>query len=194
VALSREAGARGGTIARRAARRLGWQVYDQEMLEYMAQNTVVRQGVADNLSAQAAAWAEARLEHLLREQNLSQHPSVMNLARVILALGAQGDVVLIGRGAACILPRETTLAVRVVAPLEDRIAYMAQWMRLTQAEAAERVAHRDRRREEFITTHFHQPTGDIQLYDLILNSSSIGEELCADLIAHAARSRSEQLT
>jgi cytidylate kinase len=123
VALSREAGARGGTIARRAARRLGWQVYDQEMLEYMAQNTVVRQGMVDHLSTQAAAWAEMQLEQLLRAQSLSQNPSVVNLARVILSLGAQGEVVLIGRGAACILPRETTLAVRIVAPLEDRIAF-----------------------------------------------------------------------
>ncbi len=38
VAISREAGARGSTIGRRAARILGWPVYDQEMIEYMAQD------------------------------------------------------------------------------------------------------------------------------------------------------------
>src|SRR5690242_12897526 len=32
IAVSREAGARGGTIARRVGRKLGWQVYDQELL------------------------------------------------------------------------------------------------------------------------------------------------------------------
>ena len=40
--------------------------------------------------------------------------------RVILALGAQGEVLLVGRGAGCLLPREATLHVRIVAPLEDR--------------------------------------------------------------------------
>src|SRR5713101_7959730 len=64
VALSRQAGARGGSIGRRAARKLGWQVYDQEVLEYMAQDTVARQGIGKHLSRPAAEWAEARLQEL----------------------------------------------------------------------------------------------------------------------------------
>src|SRR6516225_10024827 len=61
IALSREAGARGGSIARRTGRLLGWQVYDQELLEYMAQDATVRQGVVENLSRPIAEWVEARL-------------------------------------------------------------------------------------------------------------------------------------
>ena len=62
-------------------------MFDQELLEYMAQDGVVRQGVLDNLPPEAAEWAEERLQMLLREQNLSQHPAILNLARVVLALG-----------------------------------------------------------------------------------------------------------
>src|SRR5437879_2065147 len=155
VALSRQAGARGGTIGRRAARKLGWQVYDQELLEYMAQDAGARQGLGDHLPRPAAEWAEARLQELEREVALSVGPpSLLHLARVVLALGAQGQVVMIGRGAGLILPRQTTLHVRVVAPLPDRIAYMGQWMRLTVEEAAEKVRSRDERRGEFLRTHF----------------------------------------
>jgi cytidylate kinase len=111
---------------------------------------------------------------------------------VVLALGAQGGVVLIGRGAGCILPADSTLNVRVVAPLADRIAYMGQWLRLTEAEAAERVRLRDQRRAEFIDTHFHRRPDDVHQYHLVLNSSFLGEELCAELIARAARERAEQ--
>ena len=112
VAISREAGARGGTIGRRVGRKLGWQVYDQELLEYVAQEGVVRQGVLDDLPP-AAAVGRGSACSLLREQSVSQHPSILNLARVILALAAQGESVLIGRGAGFILPRATTLHVRV---------------------------------------------------------------------------------
>jgi cytidylate kinase len=98
-------------------------------------------------------------------------------------------VVLVGRGAGCILPRETTLHVRVVAPEEERIAFMSQWLRLTLAEAAERVRLRDARRAEFVLTHFHRRADDIHQYDLVLNSSLLGEELCSELIAQAARGR-----
>jgi cytidylate kinase len=189
VAVSREAGSRGGTIARRVGRKLGWQVYNQELLEYIAQEGVFRQGMSEDLPAAAAAWAEERLQTLITEQHLSEHPSVLDLARVILALGAQGDVVLIGRGAGCLLPRDTTLHVRIVAPLEDRIAYLSQWLRLTVPEAAEQVRLRDSRRAEFLQTHFHRQPGDPYQYDLLLNSSLLGEELCADVIAQAARAK-----
>jgi hypothetical protein len=193
VAVSREAGARGGTIARRVGRKLGWQVYDQEILEYMAQDAVVCQGLLENLPPPAAEWAEGQLQRLLREQNLTQHPLIVNLARVVLALGAQGEVVVIGRGAGCILPRQTTLNVRVVAPLEERIAYMGQWLRLTVEEAAQRVRLRDERRSEFMSTHFHRQPGDVHQYDLVLNSGVLGEEVCAELIVQATKARAAQL-
>jgi cytidylate kinase len=189
IAISREAGARGSTIGHRAAQKLGWQVYNQELLEYIAHEGAFRQNVADNLGPEATQWAEKRLQKLLREQNLSQHPSIMALARIILALGASGEVVIVGRGAGCILPPDSTLNVRIVAPLADRIAYMSQWLRLTEKAAADEVRLRDSRRAEFIPTHFHRQPSDIYQYDLILNSSLLGEDLAAEMIARAARAK-----
>ena len=190
VAFSREAGARGSSVGRRVGRQLDWPVYDQELLEYMSQDTVARQGMLDNLTPAADAWVEGQLQQLMREQNLSQHPSIQNLARVVLALGAQGEAVLIGRGAGFILPRASTLHVRMVAPLDERIAYMSEWLRLTRDEAAEKVRVRDARRNEFISTHFHRNPDDVHQYDILLNASLLGEEVCAELIAQAARARS----
>ncbi len=189
IALSREAGARGGTIARRIGRKLGWQVYDQELLEYMAQEAIVSQGVLDAPPTTPADWAEAHLQQLLRDRAVSEHPTLVNLARVVLALAAQGQSVLIGRGAGCILPRDTTLNVRIIAPLNERIAYMGQWLRLTVEEATERVRLRDERRREFVANNFHRDPADVHQYDLILNSSFLGEDVCAELIAQAARVR-----
>jgi len=189
VAVSREAGSRGGSIGRRVARKLGWPVYDQELLEYVSQEGRLHQELIDGLPPAAGAWLEQRLDQFLREQSVSQHPSILRLARAILALAAQGSVVLIGRGAGLMLPAETTLHVRVVAPLADRIAYMSQWLRLTVEEATERVRLRDARRAEFLTTHFHRQPGEAHQYDLLLNSSLLGEELCAELVAHAARAK-----
>jgi cytidylate kinase len=191
VAVSREAGSRGGSIARRAGRKLGWQVYNQELLEYIAQEGTLRDEAAEALPPEAARWAEERLQALLRGGRISEHPSVVDLARVALTLGAQGEVVLVGRGAGYLLPPETTLHVRVVAPHADRVAYMSQWLRLTVEEAAEQVRLRDSRRAEFLQTHFRRQPGDPCDYDLLLNSSLLGEELCAELIAQAARAKRE---
>ncbi len=189
VALSREAGARGGSIGRRVGRLLGWQVYDKEVLEYVAQEATVRQDVLRNQGDDAARWSEERVQALLREGRLSGEPSVAHLARVILALGAVGQVVFVGRGAGCLLPPASTLNVRIVAPLPDRVAYLGQWLRLTAEEAAERVRLRDRRRADFLATHFDRRPDEIYPYDLVLNSGLLGEELAADLIVQAARAK-----
>jgi cytidylate kinase len=193
VALSREAGSRGGSISQRAGAKLGWQVYPQELLEYIAQEGNFRQEVMENLSAEAKAWVDAQLDRLLKAQDLSRNPSIVELARVVLSLGSQGDVVLLGRGAGFILPAQTTLHVRFIAPLQDRIAYMSQWLRMTEEEATTQVRTRDQRRADFIATHFHRKPGDIYQYDLLLNTSLLGEELCAELIVRAARAKQAAL-
>jgi hypothetical protein len=189
IAISREAGARGGSIGRRVGRKLAWQVYDQEVLEYIAQEGGIRQELLDAQDAAAVTWAAEHLQALVRADTVEPSSPLSNLARVVVALAAQGQVVFIGRGAGCLLPAASTLKVRILAPLADRIAYMSQWLRLTREEAAERVRLRDNRRAEFLQTHFHHDPNDIYQYDLVLNSSLLGEEVCAQLIVEAAQAK-----
>jgi len=187
IAISREAGARGGTIARHAGVKLGWQVYPQDLLEYVTQDAAARQEILDDLPAGAEAWVEKQLGRLARIDGVSRNASVVELARVVLYLGARGAAVVVGRGAGCILPAASTLNVRMVAPLDDRIAYMTQWLRLTEDEAADHVRRLDERRSDFVRTHFHRDPADVYQYDLILNTSLLREEGCAELIVQAAQ-------
>src|SRR5690349_8606535 len=64
IALSREAGARGGTVARLVGQRLGWPVYDQEHLEFLAADPVARANLMDDLAPAWVAWFDARLAEL----------------------------------------------------------------------------------------------------------------------------------
>jgi cytidylate kinase len=189
VALSREAGSRGGSIARRAAARLGWQVYSQDLLEYIAQDVNFRQGIEDQLTPAAVHWVEEHLEQLRAAAGLGLERLWLDLARTLFSLAARGKVVLIGRGAGFLLPSRSTLHVRIMAPLSDRVAYMSQWLRLTLDEAAQQVRLRDSRRADLIARHFQRQVGDVYQYDLLLNSSLLGEELGADLIVAAAHAK-----
>jgi hypothetical protein len=190
IAISREAGARGSTIARHAATKLAWQVYPQDLLEYVTQDTAARAEILDDLPTGAVDWVDEQIARLLRVDGVSRNPSVLELARVVLFLGAGGNAVVVGRGAGCVLPAASTLNVRIVAPLADRIAYMAQWLRLTEDEAADHVRRLDQRRADFVGTHFHRDPADVHQYYLVLNSSLLGEERCAELIVQAAQAKS----
>ncbi len=72
IALSRESGARGTNISRRLGRLLGWQVYDQELLEYMSQDAAVRLGLVENLPTACLEWIETRLAELRRTCGLGK--------------------------------------------------------------------------------------------------------------------------
>jgi cytidylate kinase len=189
IAISREAGSRGATIATRAGEKLGWDIYTQDLMDYIVQNAAARLELEEKLPAGALAWSEAHLQNLTTDQQLSRNPAIQELSRLVMLLGAQGHLILLGRGAGFVLPKATTLHVRLVAPLADRVAYMAQWLRLTEEEAADQVHKRDHRRTEFLTTHFHRKPNDIHVYDMILNTSLLGEERCAELIAAAAKAK-----
>ena len=49
IAISREAGSRGATIAKRAGEKLGWDLYTQDMLDYIVQTTAVRNELQEKL-------------------------------------------------------------------------------------------------------------------------------------------------
>jgi cytidylate kinase len=193
IAISREAGSRGTSIAKRAGAKLGWQVYTQDLLEYAAHEATARQEIMDNLSPAALHWVEEQLERLLDDRTAHWPSSLVDMARLMLSLGATGEVLLIGRGAGCMLPRHATLQVRIVAPLADRVAYMSQWLCLTGEEAARQVHLRDQSRTAFIQDHFQRQVADVYQYDLLLNSTLLGEELSAELLVQAARAKASAL-
>jgi cytidylate kinase len=192
IAISREVGARGGAIARRLGAKLGWQVFDSDMLEYSAQDATACASLLAELPPEAPAWIEERMRWLQQHQILAPDQSIEREARLILSLGAHGEVIFVGRGAGFILPRNSTLHARMIAPQDDRISYMSQLLRMSREQAAEHVCQREAERERFVSRCFQLPATGI-VYDIILNSSALGEELCADLINQAANGKCGKL-
>lgn len=194
VAISREAGARGGSIAKRLGKRIGWQVYTQDLLEFMCSNEAARSQLLSDTPRESVVWADHQLDRLRQEKVVNPKVELGEMPRLILTLAARGRVILVGRGAGHMLPRDSTLHVRIVAPLHDRVSYMAQWLRLPPEEAALQVRDRDEKRAEFLLKYFNRRMVDPYDYDLILNSLLLGEDLCTDLIANAVRGKEELLS
>lgn len=193
VAVSREAGARGGGIARRVGKRLGWEVYTQEHLEFLCAHDASRQSVLADLPPTAAGWVAAQLDRVRRDRGIDPEAEGGDMPRLILSLAARGQAILVGRGAGFYLPRESSLHVRIVAPLAARVAHLADLLRLTREQAAEQVRQRDERRAEFLLKHFGRRTADPYDFDLVINSGLLGEETCADVILSALNGKQDAL-
>lgn len=189
VAISREAGARGATIARKVGELVGWQVFDQESLDYLVQDDTARQQLQAEVPTSARSWADAYFSRIQLNQKLASYPDTAAMIRILLAIAARGDAVIVGRGAGFLLPAESTVHVRVIAPFERRVAFFGQSMRLSREEAATEVRVRDERRAEFLKRTLNRDPADPTGYDVVVNADRLGLEGSAQLIAWAIRTK-----
>lgn len=187
IAVAREAGALGTEVATELGKRLNWPVYDQLLLERIAQEMGLRTQLLESVDEKRKGWLLEVVEGLVAATSVSELTYVRQLVQTILSLGTLGNCVIVGRGAAHILPPETTLRVRVVASVEDRIAAVKNRLHLTQEKAAKWVAETDHQRQVFVKDFFLKDPTDPHLYDLVLNTSKWTVGDCADLIHHGLR-------
>jgi len=187
VAVSREAGARGTTLARKVGELLGWQVFDQDLLDYLQMNDGEREQLLADIPASAKDWADAHLARLRQARRVEADDDTARLYRLLFAVAARGDAVLVGRAAGHLLPVESTLHVRVAAPLDTRVAYLAQTLRMTRDEAAAEVRRRDAGRAEFVSRTVFLDAADLSGYDLVVNPVRLGLEAAAQLVGWAVR-------
>jgi cytidylate kinase len=189
VAISRQAGARGTTVARKVAEILDWQLFDSDTIDYLAQTDTARAQFLAEVPAGALAWADAHLARLLRFDGLNAEAEALRLVRLVLAVAARGSAVIVGRAAGFLLPAETTVHARVIAPLEARVAYMAQELRLTRPEAVEEVRARDARRALFLDRTLARDVSDLTAFDVVVNSDRLGVEGAAQFVGWAVRTK-----
>jgi cytidylate kinase len=187
LAITREAGTPGTSVAREVGVRLDWPVYDHELVEMIAKETGLRTSLLDSVDEHHRPWLLECIEALGSARRLSESGYAVHVFETVVALGTHGHCVIVGRGAAHILPSFNTLRVRLVGLLEDRVASAARQQNLSHEEAARWVEKTDRERTEFVRAHFFKDPTDSRHYDLVLNTSRWSVPECADLIVRAVR-------
>lgn len=189
IAISREAGAAGSDVARAIGQRLHWPVYDREIIDLIAEESGLRTELLESVDEHDRGWLIDAIESLKRRDRVTSANFVHHLVHVLTALAAHGECVIVGRGAAACLPRDTTLRVRVIASLGDRVRRMAADRALSEDDASDMVERIDRDRAKFIANHFHRDVEDVHNFDLVVNASRLTPEACADLAVAALRAR-----
>ena len=88
--FSREKGAGGSAVARRAGKYLGWQVFDSELVDAIAEKARVRRELIESLDERDQATILKTVGQLLRPQSIDKSGYRAHLREILLALGHQG--------------------------------------------------------------------------------------------------------
>jgi cytidylate kinase len=176
VAISREAGAGGGEIGLCAGQRLGWHVYDRNLLDQVANQFHVSRTMLDLVDETRSNWVYDVLGTWMDRKIVPHEKYVAYLSRVLLAAAQQGNAVFIGRGAQFLLPRQKLLAVRIVASEKHRIQQIIDRTGTSEAVAKRCMQEIDEGRREFVDRFFHHDIADSHHYDLVINVDRCGPE------------------
>lgn len=187
IAISREVATAGVEIARRAASRLGsgWRILDRELVETLARELEVSPTMLELMDETRSNWFSDSLLTLLEPHLTIQDSYVAMLRKIMLLAACDGQVIFVGRGAGFMLPRQTGLRVRLIAPRELRLERFAAERHLEPRAAAKLMREMDEDRDRFVRHHFHCNANDPSLYDLVVDSSALGVDGTAELVRSA---------
>lgn len=117
------------------------------------------------------------------EEKLSDH-KYESEAEAIRKL-AENPCIILGRCASDILKdRMNVLNIYVSAAKEDRIQRIMKKENLDHDAAKEKVEHTDEERAAYYYEHTGKTWGDVNDYHMILDTSDLGVENCADILMH----------
>jgi cytidylate kinase len=185
VCISREAGAGGGTLARLVGTRLDWKVYDHELIEAIAHGMEVPVEEAKTYDELSPSVIQDWLLPLREEHYAPQEAYLDHLAKLVESIGRAGQSILVGRGAGFLLPRESTLSVRVVAPLRARAQRLADRMGVSVRTARRAARELDARFLKFARTMYRVNAADPHHYDLVLDTHSLGLPIATEILVRA---------
>jgi cytidylate kinase len=202
ITVSRQYGSGGSEVAERVARALGWKVYDNAVVEEVAQRLRMtpaevasrEERVPSLVERMASAMALGAPEMIPVVGDLLAQPSeermVMVTRRVIEDAVRAGPAVLVGRGAQCMLAARTdALHVYCYAPVEELVRYAVEVLDVPFHEASRRVADVNHQREQYVKLHFQRDWRDLANYDLCVNTARLGLDGSAELVTQLARER-----
>lgn len=189
LVVSRERGSGGTQIARLVGERLGWHVFDREIVDEIARRAQVRQQLVESVDERVRSRWSLVLGKPSNGATLDWHDYLYHLREVVLALGHHGHAVLVGRGAQWILPREGSLRVRVIAPIEIRARRLAERQGRNPNDARRDVEDTDRQRMAFLRRAFgHDPSAP-HWYDLVLNTGDLDINAAAAIVLAALKEK-----
>ena len=196
LAVSRQLGSGGSLIGREVAKRLGFGYFDRDILHQAAESLRVDEaGLAPLEERSETFWERIAPPFLLGVTDGSILPAVPLFTTgselfaaergIIQSIAARDNAVIVGRGGVHVLSNHPGLvAVFVHAPESFRVRRLMEAGGVATAdEAIELVRRSDKQRSEFHKSLTHHQWTDASMYDVCVNTYTVGLGEATDVVA-----------
>ena len=208
ITISREFGSGGNIIGKLLAEKLGYAFYDKEIIDQAAQNSgLSAEFISKNDQKLPSAWLYSILVGAtyaapgtnnattgITTGTLPLADQIFNAQRqAIIDLAKKGPCVIVGRCADYVLRhcdeinRNELLNVFIYAPMEDKVKRAVEQKKLDAKTAEKDIKLIDKGRANHYNTFTQRTWGNRAHYDVLLNSSTLGLEKTAALLAEMVK-------
>ena len=198
ICIGRKFCSGGRNIAALVADRLGIRVYDRDLLKKASQDTGFSEEFFDKADEEKTrkGLRSIFMNHLTGSglsSNYLSNESIFNMqSEAIRKIHCQEDCVFIGRCADYVLrDSDRMLNVFIAADTNDRVKRVCRHADegMTPSKALSLIEDIDRKRASYYNYFTGRTWGDPANYDICLNSTVLGYEKCAGIIASLAKER-----
>ena len=196
LTVNREFGSGGGRIAQTIAGKLGWKLLDRDIIDAIAYAAHVDSNVVRHYDEHVDSWLRRLNQQAMRSAALAAglelgddsvfdaEQMVKITRKVVEQAHIDGNCVIVGRGAQCILQHKPDVFhAFVYAPVRDRFQRLRNRLE-KDANIEQRIRTVDSERAKYLQEFFGKSWCNIHLYDLMI-SSRTDEEWTARAILYA---------
>ena len=200
ITISRMYGSGGSDVAERVATQLGWSLFDNAMIDAVAERSGLTRAEVSEQDERVPGMAERLASALSLASPELMHPTpahgietteerIVTVTRRVIEEAVQtGPAVFVGRGAQCLLAeRGDALHVFCYAPRSVLVQNAIARHGVRPAEAERAVADQNRQREQYVKRHWHRNWLSVDNYHLCINTGWLGIDGAASLVVAAAR-------
>lgn len=194
ITISRELGSGGSTIGKMIANQLNISYYDRELIDKAAEKS--------GLTSKYVETAEQKITNsflynlamgtnygygILEAANKQSLPLTEQVyiaqQQIIKECAKKGSCVIVGRCADAILDNDfDVFKVFIYADMKDRIQRCMSQYNISRETAQKQIKQSDRARSCHYVTFTDKEWGNRHNYDIMINSSDLGYQKCANII------------
>ena len=183
VTITREFGSGGRTIAKKLAEELGYDYYDYELVQKIAQESGFAEGFIEEFGEEVSTggffsffgnnWGALNINDQLYFAE----------KKVILELAEKGNCIIVGRCADYILKdRKDTLNVFIYADMEWKKDRIVNLYGETDVDIEKRILEKDKRRKAYYKYYTDRKWNRAANYHISLESSELGIDTCVEIL------------
>lgn len=189
ITISREFGARGAALAALMGEKIGFKVWDRDILQVIADKLGSSKKYLESLDENHRVLFEDVVVGFMKNVNTNVN-YLRTLTKLIRTIEYHGNALIVGRGANYICRNSHSFHIRIVSPIEKRVTDYAGREDITKAEALSIITKTDAERAEFVRYYFKKDIRDASDYDLILNSATFSLQEMMAIVVEAYEQKS----